>query len=68
MKRLCCLILAVALLVPVTAFAEPDAEGCKDHPMFTRMKNYYIVECDKKFDQALIMINEDPESAKNLKP
>jgi OOP family OmpA-OmpF porin len=68
MKRLCCLIFVVAWLVPITAFAEPDAEGCKDHGLFTRMKNYYILECEKKFDQALIMIDEDPDSAKNLKP
>jgi outer membrane protein OmpA-like peptidoglycan-associated protein len=32
------------------------------------MKNYYILECEKKFDQALIMLDEDPDSAKNLKP
>ena len=68
MKRLGFLFIGIVLLIPATAFAEPDADGCKDHPLFTRMKNYYIVQCEKKFDQALIMINEDPESSKNLKP
>jgi len=68
MKRLCCLIFAVVLLVPMAAFAEPDADGCKDHPLFTRMKSYYIVQCEKKYDQANIMIDEDPDSPKNLKP
>ena len=68
MKRLICLIFGVALLAPLAVFAEPDAEGCKDHPLFTRMNNYYIVQCEKIFDQALIMINEDPDSPKNLKP
>ena len=29
---------------------ETDAEGCKDHPLFTRMKNYYITQCEKNFD------------------
>jgi len=29
---------------------ETDAEGCKDHPLFTRMKNYYITHCEKNFD------------------
>jgi hypothetical protein len=34
------------------AFAQEDAEGCKDHPMFTRMNNFYIARCRKvKFDQ-----------------
>jgi OOP family OmpA-OmpF porin len=68
MKRLCCLIFGVVLLVPMAAFAESDADGCKDHPLFTRIKNYYIVQCEKKYDQANIMIDEDPDSPKNLKP
>lgn len=68
MKRLSFLFIGVVLLIPATAFAEPDADGCKDHPLFTRMKNYYILQCEKKYDQALIMIDEDPDSPKNLKP
>jgi len=68
MRGLSFLILGFVLLIVPEAFAETDAEGCKDHPMFTRMKNYYIVQCEKKFDQALLMINEDPDSPKNLKP
>jgi outer membrane protein OmpA-like peptidoglycan-associated protein len=68
MKRLSYLIFGVVLLAPMAAFAESDADGCKDHPLFTRMKNYYIVQCEKKYDQANIMIDEDPDSQKNLKP
>jgi len=68
MKRIVFLFLAIVLLTPALAFAEPDADGCKDHGLFTRMKNYYILECEKKFDQAVIMLDEDSDSAKNLKP
>lgn len=57
MKRLSLLFFGIVLLIPAAAFAEPDADGCKDHPLFTRMKNYYIVQCEKKYDQALIMID-----------
>jgi OOP family OmpA-OmpF porin len=33
-------------------FAQEDAKGCKDHPMFTRMENFYIARCkEEKFDQ-----------------
>jgi OOP family OmpA-OmpF porin len=33
-------------------FAQEDAKGCKDHPMFTRMENFYIDRCkEEKFDQ-----------------
>jgi outer membrane protein OmpA-like peptidoglycan-associated protein len=34
--------LALCLLGPVPVQAQDDAEGCKDHPMFTRMPNTYI--------------------------
>ncbi len=68
MKKLSLLFIGLVLLIPATAFAEPDADGCKDHPLFTRMKNYYIIQCEKKYDQSLVMIDEDPDSSKNLKP
>jgi OmpA-OmpF porin, OOP family len=68
MKRLILLFLGLSLLSPVLAFAEPDADGCKDHPLFSRMKNYYISACETKYDQALIMIEEEPDSPKNLRP
>jgi OOP family OmpA-OmpF porin len=68
MKKLSLLFIGFILLIPVAAFSEPDADGCKDHPLFTRMNNYYIMQCENKYDQALIMIDEDPDSPKNLKP
>ncbi len=34
-------------------YAQEDAEGCKDHPMFTRMPNFYLKDCEEKdFAQA----------------
>jgi OmpA-OmpF porin, OOP family len=68
MKRLIFLFSGIVLLTPIAAWAEPDAEGCKDYPLFTRLKNYYISACETKYDQALIMLEEEPDSAKNLKP
>jgi len=68
MRRLIFLFFGLVLIAPVATFAEPDADGCKDHPLFTRMKNYYIVQCEKKYDQPIIMIDENPDSPKNLKP
>jgi outer membrane protein OmpA-like peptidoglycan-associated protein len=29
-------------------FAQQDAKGCKDHPAFTRMPNFYISSCEAK--------------------
>jgi OOP family OmpA-OmpF porin len=37
---------------------EQDAEGCKDHPMFTRMKNFYITNCESNFDAVDFYIND----------
>lgn len=45
------LILSIVFTIP--AFAQQDAEGCKDSPMFpNRMHNYYISECTSNFDEA----------------
>jgi OOP family OmpA-OmpF porin len=44
----------IMVFVPIgTAFGQAtDAENCKDHPMFSRMKNFAIVECKSNFDAA----------------
>ncbi len=40
------------LKTPEHVNAQKDAEGCFDHPMFTRMPNFYISSCDiKDFDR-----------------
>jgi len=38
-----CLLMAV---VPARAVAQPDAADCKDHPMLTRMPDFYITMCE----------------------
>jgi OmpA-OmpF porin, OOP family len=49
-KVLFCFLL-VLLLTGNLAFAQGDAKGCKDHPLFTRMQNFYIRDCKvKEFD------------------
>lgn len=42
--RIFCALMLCALVAP--AFAEEDAEGCKDHPLFTRMPQHYISRCE----------------------
>lgn len=68
MKKLFLCILMATLWSALPAFAEPDADGCKDHPLFTRMKGYSIEGCETTFAQAMIMIEDDPESKKNPRP
>jgi outer membrane protein OmpA-like peptidoglycan-associated protein len=46
-------LLAVFIFLACAAMAgaqEADAENCKDHPMFSRMNNFYILECEANFD------------------
>ena len=45
-------VLSIAFMALAgAAFAqEADAENCKDHPMFSRMKNFFIADCKKSFD------------------
>jgi len=38
---------------------EEDAENCKDHPMFTRLKNFYITDCESNFDAVEFYIGDD---------
>jgi len=40
-----CAVWAVVVMGSL-GFAQPDAKGCKDHPLFTRMPNTYISECN----------------------
>jgi outer membrane protein OmpA-like peptidoglycan-associated protein len=36
------------LLMSTPAFAQEDREGCKDHPLFSRMQAFYIHRCEEK--------------------
>jgi len=46
-------LLGVFLLVANIAFAQEDVLGSKDHPLLTRMPNFYISDYEEKdFDQA----------------
>ena len=55
---ICAFILT--FIMSVSAFAQEDAPGCKDSPMFTRMPNMVIGQCSSNFDEM-----EIPMSAEN---
>jgi OmpA-OmpF porin, OOP family len=51
MKK-CIAILLILMSGVVPAFAQQDAEGCKDPALFTRMPGYHIYRCeDLQFDK-----------------
>ena len=51
MKRSVIVAIAWCVLAAVPARAQEDADGCKDHPLFTRFPKMYISGCEKsQFD------------------
>lgn len=61
------LFMLCSVFCTTIAFAQnEDAEGCKDHPMFNRMNNYHISDCElKEFDAfAFTVANSTDEDAK----
>lgn len=48
------------LLFPEACQADNmDAEGCKDHPLISRMKNFYIEDCSNEEDILEAVIGKD---------
>jgi OmpA-OmpF porin, OOP family len=46
------IIITLAVLVSgITSGFAQDAEGCKDHPLFSRMPGYYISECTGNYNK-----------------
>jgi outer membrane protein OmpA-like peptidoglycan-associated protein len=62
MKRITRILLSIVCLSLLTvgvAFSqEKDAKGCKDHPLISRMKNYYIDSCEKSFNSFGFYVKE----------
>lgn len=53
------LLVVLALASPALGVAEDDAEGCKDHPMLSRMPRFYINDCERKHDEVEFNVGED---------
>lgn len=51
MKRMMIAAVALSLLAAAPLSAQEDAEGCKDHPLFTRLPGMHIAGCEaSQFD------------------
>jgi outer membrane protein OmpA-like peptidoglycan-associated protein len=57
-------VLAVLCVLPVFLSAqETDEEGCKDHPLLSRMKGFFISSCESNFDAVEFIVGEDKTQA-----
>jgi OOP family OmpA-OmpF porin len=50
--KLCVIAGMVMSMAGLAIAQEADAEGCKDHPLLSRMKGFYISSCTSAFDAA----------------
>lgn len=50
---------AALFLAGVCAAQEADAEGCKDYPLFSRMKGFYISDCQSNFDAVEFYLSDE---------
>lgn len=60
-KKTVMLILLSAALLAFAGAAlaqQTDAENCKDHPLFSRMKSFYIGSCKSAFDAAEFYVKD----------
>ncbi len=57
------LCLAAVLGFGAGLYAQEDAEGCKDSPLLSRMKGFYISDCEHNYDQVEFVV---PDGAKVL--
>lgn len=59
MKRCVCVLLGIlSLSLPITA-QQKDSQGCKDHPLFSRLPDYWIHSCvEKAFNAHVFTIGE----------
>ena len=59
-------LLTLVLMVSATAIAysqvEPDAEGCKDHPMFNRMPGFSISACSENYTSLEVVIGAESKT------
>lgn len=62
MKRITRILVSILYLfvlsVGVVFSQEKDAKDCKDHPLISRMKNYYIQSCEKSFNSFDFYVKE----------
>jgi outer membrane protein OmpA-like peptidoglycan-associated protein len=64
MRKLTLAVALLCLFVAVPAWAQEDAEGCKDHPLFTRFPNMHIADCERsQFDLRAFPTGVPKESA-----
>ncbi len=56
--------LGAFIIMSCVSLAQNDAEGCKDHPLFTRLSNFYITACSENYNELELRINSEKTEKK----
>lgn len=56
--------LFIFLSTAFISFAQDDAEGCKDHKLFTRLENFFIGSCSENYNEIEIRITQNKTETK----
>jgi outer membrane protein OmpA-like peptidoglycan-associated protein len=57
-------ILMLALSLSNFVNAQNDADGCKDHPLLTRLENFYISNCEENYNELQIQMSSGKAETK----
>ena len=56
--------LGAFIIMSCISFAQNDAEGCKDHPLFTRLSNFYITQCSENYNELNLRVSGEKTETK----
>jgi OmpA-OmpF porin, OOP family len=57
-------ILMLALSLSNFVNAQNDADGCKDHPLLTRLENFYISNCEENYNELQLQMSSSNAETK----
>ena len=52
------------LLLPIPSFGQHDVDGCKDHPLLTRLENFFISDCEENYNELLLRLSSNETATK----
>ena len=58
------IVLGAFIIMSCISMAQNDAEGCKDHPLFNRLTNFYIVSCSQNFNELQLRMSDSKTERK----
>jgi OOP family OmpA-OmpF porin len=63
MKKAVLVLAMLIAMIPVSK-AQTDAEGCKDHELFTKFPNFYISGCSNNYNELALRVSAVKEETK----